>query len=60
VEIYVKKANKRLEILKKGQYFGEYGFISGAKRKSSVRTLEFCELYVISRSDFIECLKSAT
>lgn len=45
---------------KKGDYFGEYGFITGSKRKASVRSLEFSELYVIDRSKFIECLKIAT
>lgn len=60
VEISLKKSNTSLGILRKGDYFGEYGFITGLSRKASARTLEFCELHVISRTEFIDCLKSAT
>ena len=62
----MKNTNTQLAILKvrffkqKGDYFGEYGFVTGSKRKGSAKSLEFCELYVIYRSDFIEYLKIAT
>lgn len=60
VEITIKTTENPVKILKKKDFFGEFGFITGSKRQATVRTLEFCELFVIKRSVFLELLKNAT
>lgn len=61
VEITIKTAvTEKPIVLKKKDFFGEFGFITGSKRQATVRTLEFCELFVIKRSVFLELLKIAT
>jgi CRP-like cAMP-binding protein len=60
VEITIKTSETPVKILKKRDFFGEFGFITGSKRQATVRTLEFCELFVIKRSVFLELLKNAT
>ena len=60
VEISIKTSENPVTILKRKDFFGEFGFITGSKRQATVRTLEFCELFAIERREFLELLKNAT
>ncbi|MFO1149716.1 MAG: cation:proton antiporter [Alsobacter sp.] len=39
-----------------GDFFGEMALLSGARRSATVTALDFCELYVIDRRDFLSFL----
>ena len=45
-----------LTMLGPGEYFGEMGVIDDSPRSASVVTLESCELLVLARRDFKNCL----
>jgi CRP-like cAMP-binding protein len=40
--------------LKKNQFFGEIGFFADIQRTASVETIDFVNLLVVKRSDFIK------
>lgn len=45
-----------IRLLGPGDVFGELAMLSGAPRSANVTTTEDCELSVVSRSHFMECL----
>lgn len=64
VELYLESANPKrktsLQIIKKGQHFGETSFFSGVPRKTSAQCLSFSSLFVIKKDDFFDILKENT
>jgi hypothetical protein len=54
----IENNNIELKKLSQGQTFGEYGFITGFPRQSSVTTSSYAHLYFISRKDFLETLQN--
>jgi CRP/FNR family transcriptional regulator, cyclic AMP receptor protein len=45
-----------MRLLEAGDVFGELALLSGAPRSANVMTIEDCELSIVSRSRFMECL----
>ena len=48
----------RRSTLAAGSYFGEYACLTGKKRTASVVALTLCELYCLTRRDYLRCLKN--
>ena len=44
--------------LKEGSFFGEVALINNAKRGASIRAKDFCDLFVFTKADFQEALKT--
>ncbi|CAD8052808.1 unnamed protein product [Paramecium sonneborni] len=55
VSIFPNNFHKQLQLKKldKGEYFGEYSFLTGFERKASAQALQYSQLYKISREDFL-------
>ncbi|CAD8139283.1 unnamed protein product [Paramecium pentaurelia] len=55
IAIFPNNFNKQLLLKKlgKGEYFGEYSFLTGFERKASAQALQYSQLYKISREDFL-------
>ncbi|CAK75394.1 unnamed protein product (macronuclear) [Paramecium tetraurelia] len=55
IAIFPNNFNKQLQLKKlgKGEYFGEYSFLTGFERKASAQALQYSQLYKISREDFL-------
>ncbi|EGR34558.1 hypothetical protein IMG5_007500 [Ichthyophthirius multifiliis] len=64
VQVYksIKKSNgvvceEKFQVLEKGQYFGTQSFFTGQARKLSVKSLDFCQILIVKRNDFINIIK---
>jgi len=51
-EIISKDGKKSHGILKDGDYFGDLSLILGEKRTASVKSLSYCEIFVLTKEDF--------
>ncbi|KAJ9457245.1 hypothetical protein DIPPA_02976 [Diplonema papillatum] len=49
-------AQKAVCVLKEGQHFGEIALLCRSKRSASIRTREYCDLFVLKAEDFIPLL----
>ncbi|EGR28065.1 hypothetical protein IMG5_183890, partial [Ichthyophthirius multifiliis] len=63
VEIIQESLNQKqyetiIKVLKKNQYFGEIGFITGNKRCATAKAIDFCRAYRIRRTDFLEIIRN--
>jgi hypothetical protein len=58
VEVYHEKTNTSFTELSEGHLFGEISFFTGEPRKSSVKSLEYSELFSLSKFDFIQTINS--
>ena len=54
--VQVERKGQKVTILKDKEGFGELEILNAAPRIATIRTLEECELIVISREDFIDLL----
>jgi CRP-like cAMP-binding protein len=57
VEVFVKKLNKHLTILKSGDFFGELSLMLGIPRTATVRALENTILFSIRKDSFQKLLR---
>lgn len=46
-----------LAVLGEGAFFGDLSLLDGGPRTASIRTIEACHLYTLSRSDFLKYLE---
>ncbi len=51
-EIISKDGEKSHGILKDGDYFGDLSLILGEKRTASVKSLSYCEIFILTKQDF--------
>ncbi|CAD8042910.1 unnamed protein product [Paramecium primaurelia] len=58
IAIFPNNFNKQLLLKKlgKGDYFGEFTFLTGFERKASAQALQYSQLYKIRREDFLSTL----
>jgi CRP/FNR family transcriptional regulator, cyclic AMP receptor protein len=49
---------KVLAVLGPGQFFGDLSLLDGGRRTASIRTIEPCETFVLSRADFLHYLQT--
>jgi hypothetical protein len=52
VEIISDKGEKRYGTMEDGEYFGDFSLIFNEKRTASVKTMTYCEIFVLNRDDF--------
>jgi CRP-like cAMP-binding protein len=45
------------KILKEGDFFGEFALLTSQRRAASVRTIGYCDTFVLSRADLHTVLK---
>ncbi|MER2566584.1 MAG: cyclic nucleotide-binding domain-containing protein [Myxococcaceae bacterium] len=53
-----RRGSKRVNVLKRGDCFGELSIINPAPRSATVVALENCDLLVLSEQDFRDALRS--
>ncbi len=52
VEIVLMNSNEFIDQLGEGEYFGDISLILGENRTASVRTISYCDLFVLTEKDF--------
>jgi hypothetical protein len=52
VEILSNKGENSHGILEEGEYFGDLSLVLAEKRTASVRTLTYCEIFILARNNF--------
>ncbi|HIA67013.1 TPA: cyclic nucleotide-binding domain-containing protein, partial [Candidatus Poribacteria bacterium] len=56
-EVQISKAdNTIVGIMKSGSFFGEIALLDSVRRTASVKTLTYCELFVLERDDFVQAM----
>ncbi len=55
--VAVEKNKKRINVLSKGDYFGEMALFDDAPRSATVRAISDCDLLKLDRSDFYELIE---
>ena len=58
VEIYFNKTNFVFKTLGVDSYFGEISFYSDQPRTASARSVDFANLFIIKRQDFIKLINN--
>lgn len=53
VEIIIANSNELIDQLGEGEYFGDISLVLKEKRTASVRTISYCDLFVLTEKDFI-------
>ena len=53
VEIIIANSNEFIDQLGEGEYFGDISLVLKEKRTASVRTISYCDLFVLTEKDFI-------
>jgi ATP-binding cassette subfamily B protein len=51
-------ADRRVNSLKEGDYFGEYALLTGGERTATVRTTQATEVYSLAKDDFSDLVES--
>ena len=51
-------AERRVNTLKEGDYFGEYAILTGGERTATVRTTQATEVYSLAKADFADLVES--
>lgn len=46
------------KVLYDGDFFGEYALVTSQKRSASVRTVTYCDLFILTRKDFKNVLSN--
>ncbi len=54
VEIFLEKGNISIATLPEGSFFGEIALVKESLRTASVRALDFCDIYTLSKDSFHE------
>jgi len=55
--VSVEKEQKRINVLSKGDYFGEMALFDNAPRSATVRAISDCDLLKLDRGDFYELIE---
>lgn len=56
-EVLVGEEKTRVATLKDGQFFGEAALLEETTRNADVRALNYCDLYKLNKSDFLNIIK---
>ena len=56
VQVFSRKDNKIIENMESGSFFGELALLDSVRRTASVKTLTYCELFVLEKSDFSQVM----
>ena len=56
VQVFSKKDNKTIEKMESGSFFGELALLDSVRRTASVKTLTYCELFVLEKGDFAQVM----
>ena len=56
VQVFSEKDNKIIENMESGSFFGELALLDSVRRTASVKTLTYCELFVLEKSDFAQVM----
>jgi CRP-like cAMP-binding protein len=52
LEAFSEETGEVLSVMKDGTFFGEIALLNEVRRTASVKTLTYCELFVLEREDF--------
>jgi len=56
VQVFSEKDNKVIENMESGAFFGELALLYSVRRTASVKTLTYCELFVLEKNDFSQVM----